>query len=116
MLGAPVLRQDFMVRLIQQMAEAIARIAGLREQGAHHEALELIESSCRSLGADRKLRQLLTPESLAKLLGDPEKLRVVADLLEEESRIYAAKGDAAQAIASQRLSEQLRAQIPRADD
>lgn len=78
-------RYDFLERLIQQIAEAIARIAGLSRQGRSEEALLVVEQTYRGLGVDPEALRRLDSRSLAMLQGPPEKLRALARLCELEA-------------------------------
>jgi hypothetical protein len=80
-------RYDFLERLIQQIAEAIARIAGLSRQGRSDEALVVVDQTYRGLGVDPEALRRLDSRSLAMLHGPPEKLRALARLCELEAEI-----------------------------
>ena len=87
-------REDYIHRLIRQLVEAIARIAGLNRRGEHDRALaESDQAWGKLLDAPRDLIDAVDTATLAGMLGDPEKMRVAAQLLHEEGRALAGKGD-----------------------
>jgi hypothetical protein len=75
-------RYDFIQRLIQQIAEAIAKVAGLRSEGRTQEALGVVEQTFAALGVDPEALRRLDSRSLAMLHGPPQKLRALARLCE----------------------------------
>ena len=87
-----MLRQDFIGRLIKQLGEALARIAGLRKQGASARAEAEIAAAERALGlifgAER-----LDAKSVASLLGSADKVVLAAMLLEQRALLSEEKND-----------------------
>ena len=82
------------MRLIQQLAEAISRIAGLNRSGNHDEALAAADAQWgKLLDAPRALIDAVDTPSLAAMLREPAKLRVAAQLCHQEGHALAAKGD-----------------------
>jgi hypothetical protein len=87
-------REDYIHRLIRQLVEAIARIAGLNRRGDHDRALAESEQAWgKLLDAPRDLIDAVDVPTLASMLRDPEKMRIAAQLLHEEGRALAGKGD-----------------------
>jgi len=87
-------REDYILRIIQQLVDAIARIAGLNRRGEHDKALAEAEQAWgKLLDAPRELIDAVDTPTLASMLRDPEKMRVAAQLLHEEGRALAGKGD-----------------------
>ena len=88
-------REDYLIRMFKQFAEAIAALAGLRRSGKHQEALAAADRiHGELLTAPREMTDLLDTPALAQLLGRPDKMRAAAMLYWEEGNIYRAKGDA----------------------
>jgi len=87
-------REDYILRLIKQLVDVIARIAGLNRRGEHDRALAEAEQAWgKLLDAPRDLIDAVDTPTLAGMLRDPEKMRVAAQLLREEGRALAGKGD-----------------------
>jgi hypothetical protein len=87
-------REDYLIRLIKQFAEAIAALAGLRRAGKHQEALAAADRlHGELLTVPREMAEMLDTPALARLLGRPDKMRAAAMLFWEEGHIYKAKGD-----------------------
>jgi hypothetical protein len=87
-------REDYIHRLIRQLVDAIARIAGLNRRGEHDRALAESEQAWgKLLDAPRDLIDAVDTPTLAGMLRDPDKMRVAAQLLHEEGRALAGSGD-----------------------
>ena len=78
-------RQDYFMRMVEQLAAIIARMMQLRTSGRAADALAEAEHGYDLLGLPAGLIDVLSAPALAELLGSPEKIRLVADLLEEEA-------------------------------
>ena len=100
------LEDDYLVRAIRKLIEAIARIAGLRKEGALDEAQAAVEDAYRALGVGRATVGRLDAASVALLLGSRDKLAAMARLVDEESELARALGDTTRA---DRLAVQARA-------
>ena len=88
-------RYDYIKRVIEQFAEMLAGIVGLKRQGKYEAALEEVAATYAALKVDRKLLELIDSRSLASTLGPPEKLRAVVRLMIEEGEIHLLRGEAA---------------------
>ena len=87
-------REDYILRIIQQLVDAIARIAGLNRRGDHDRALAEAEQAWgKLLDAPRELIDAVDSATLAVMLREPDRMRVAAQLLHEEGRALAGKGD-----------------------
>lgn len=87
-------REDYLIRLIRQVAEALRRIMGLRQRGQYHEALTASGALYDELTTvPREISDALDTASFARLLGTAEKMRALALLFWEEARIFEASGD-----------------------
>lgn len=82
---------DYVIRLVRQLAAAIARIAGLRERGDITAARAELARAWDDLGVPRDLAVAASRETLATLLRDPEKLRIANALLAEEAKLANAR-------------------------
>jgi hypothetical protein len=88
-----VFHEDYIIRLIKQVAEAIARMAARRSSGQLEQALREGDAAYDLLGVPRELCDVLDTPTLAGMLRDPEKIRAMARLSWEEGRSFEAKGD-----------------------
>jgi tetratricopeptide (TPR) repeat protein len=101
-------REDHIIRLIQQLVDAIARIAGLNRRGDHDQALAEAEQAWgKLLDAPADLRDAVDTATLAEMLRYPEKMRVAARLLHEEGHALAGKGDPLHAAVRHRRAMEL---------
>jgi hypothetical protein len=101
-------RDDYILRLIKQMAEFIARIARRREEEKLDEALREADGAWAELfDIPREISDALDSPTLAGMLRHPERMRVAALLFWEEGRVYAAKGDPLTAAARYRRAFEL---------
>ena len=93
-----IVRKDYIERLIEQVAAALAALLKLRQEQKHDQALQLIASSSVSLlGMEYSVLTSVDAASAAQLLGHPEKIKVLAKLEEEEAEILRAEGNASAA-------------------
>ena len=102
-------REDYLMRLIHQLAEFVARVAGLNQQGEHVEALaEADRAWGKLLDAPRALIDAVDTPTLAGMLRDPAAIRAAAQLLHEEARALAGKGEPSPAQVRYRRALELR--------
>jgi len=81
-------QQDFILRVIRQIIQALADIAKLRSSGKPEQALVEVHDACRSLlGIDPELVRLLGSEALIRMSEDQGWLEPLAKLLAEEALI-----------------------------
>jgi len=94
-----VIKQDYILRLIEQLAQFLARILKLHEKGDYDAAMLAIEDALKKLvGLDLKLVEAIGLEDLVNLLKpgidlDISKCIVVADLLKSRGDVRLALGD-----------------------
>jgi len=75
-----VFQDDWLQRQIQQIADAIAHIAGA-SAGATEEVDDLLDDAYgKLLGPHREFLNAVDPATLAHLLGDPARIRALAEL------------------------------------
>ncbi len=78
--------EDFLMRQVRMMAEIIARITGLRRGGrAPEAAAELERAYGELLGPQTDLVRRFDPATAATLVGEPERVLVLARLCREEA-------------------------------
>jgi hypothetical protein len=89
-----MLRDDYLMRLIQQVADFLARIAG---HDRKHDPEAAIEEASRAwdelLGVPRAVVEVTDSSTLADLLRDPAKIRAASQLLVAEARVTKGTGD-----------------------
>ena len=93
-----IVERDFIIRLVKQLAELLARAMKLKSAKKDDEAAEVIESGCLSLlGIDWKTLAWVDSASAAQLLKDPARIRAFAALLEQRAHFHAEAGEAGEA-------------------
>jgi hypothetical protein len=115
-----VIRDDYLIRLIRQFVEALARIAGFRRRGEYERAQVEIGRVWDELGVPRELIVTTDRETAAGLLREPDRMRTAAMLLAEEAHVMQAKGDPLHAAMLRRRAVELliraRERDPSGDD
>jgi hypothetical protein len=87
-------QRDLILRMIQQLAEVLARVAGLRRQGRIDEAAELLKRTSDGLfGPLWATLERLEASSAASLLGSREKISAYASLLQHQADLDETRGD-----------------------
>ena len=100
-----MIRNDYLLRMIQQLSEALARIAGLRVAGQHERALDELGKLYEELGTPREVVDVVDTATLVRLCGHPEKVRALAKVIREEAKIFEALGDPRAAARLRRADE-----------
>ena len=86
---------DYLMRAIEQLAQAVARILRRLEAGEHEQAeTELAQAYDTLLGGDRVFLGMVDAATLANLLGSAEKTCLLAKLSLIEARLLETRGDA----------------------
>lgn len=111
----------YVLRAVRQLADAIARIAGLNRRSEHDRALaEADHAWGELLDLPPGLANAVDGRTLAAMLRDPARIRLAAQLSREQAIALAGRGDPrAAALRSRRALELLieaRALEPREDD
>lgn len=76
-------RSDYVMRLVKQLAEALARVLKLRKAGEKAAAQQAARDACGDLlGIEFSVLQMLDARSAAELLGDVHRVDAYAQLLE----------------------------------
>jgi hypothetical protein len=89
-----MVERDYILRMIQQLAQALARVLGLKRAGKLDEALAAVRETADGIfGPLLRTVDALDAQSAASLLGSREKIDAYAALTEEEGSIHALKGD-----------------------
>jgi hypothetical protein len=88
-------RDDWLLRVIDQLVQAIARIAGLNDRGEHDRALAEADQLWNDLlDGPTGLARGLDSRSLAGLLRQPARVRLAHQIAREQARALTARGDA----------------------
>jgi hypothetical protein len=102
------LRRDWIHRMIEQLAAALARIVGLRQAGRLDEARGEIERAAGGIaGVDLRMLEAVDSAQAAALVRDPDRVAALARLALERAEIEAASGDAARERAWRRRAVEL---------
>lgn len=103
-----MIERDYIMRMMQQLANALARIMRAREQEKYDEAQDAIDEAYGELfGLNETLVGVMSAESLAQLLGDSEKIKALARLLKEEGELCELQDDPTQAAIKYKKSLEL---------
>jgi hypothetical protein len=104
-----VIRDDLILRMVRQLAAAIARTVKLRDAGRDEEALAEIDRAWGELvGLPPGLLDAISPEALQRLVGEGDKVRLVAELLRHEAELFERRGDPAKAARRRALADSFR--------
>jgi len=89
-----MMRDDYIIRLIKQLGQFLARMAGKRKDEDYEGAIaEAGKAWDELIGHPRELVEVVDSHTLAGMLKDPARMRAAGQLLVEEGRAYAGKGD-----------------------
>jgi hypothetical protein len=105
-----VIRRDYIERLIERAAEALAQIARLVKTGQFEPALEVVRRiRTEVLGPLEPLLERLDARSAVELAGryEIDRIRLYAALTCEEGAIHEARGDQVRAAACYRRGLEL---------
>jgi hypothetical protein len=106
------LQRDYIQRIVEAMAKAIAAIVTFRKQGETQAARDEITRTSGSLfGLDLGLIELMGPATVAAQLGHPEKVEALAQLVDEKALVEREAGEVAAAERWVRLAAGLRAAV-----
>lgn len=101
--------QDYILRLAKQLANLVARLLRLRDDGRVDEALTECDAAYGELfGLPSGLVDAMEASELAKLLGDTQRCDMMAELLETEARLCTARGHGDDAERKRRKAVALR--------
>ena len=101
-----MIRQDYIVRLIEQCAQALSQMLRQRQAGELEPALQTLRDAEDTLLGDRRPVVDRLEASSAVSVAGADLVRLYAGLLGEEGLIYQARGDSAQAhLACRRAAE-----------
>jgi hypothetical protein len=85
--------KDYIIRAIEELFQAIARIRRARREARYGEARADIEATCRSItGLELEQARSMGHDALRAVLPEPERRAIVARLLSEYGETLAATG------------------------
>jgi hypothetical protein len=85
--------KDYIIRAIEELFHALARIRRARREERHGEARADIEATCRSItGLELEQARSMGHDALRAVLPEPERRAIVARLLSEYGETLAATG------------------------
>jgi tetratricopeptide (TPR) repeat protein len=89
-----VIREDYLMRMVKQLAAFVARIAGYRQRGELDRALDEVERArTELLELPPGLVDAIDTPTLAGLLAQAPRIRAAARLFREEGHVHRARGD-----------------------
>jgi hypothetical protein len=88
-------QRDYILRMVEQLAAAIARIAGLNQRGQHDQALADADQAWGELLGDipPEIAASVDSRTLAGMLRQPARIRLASQILGEQARALAGQGD-----------------------
>lgn len=87
-------QHDYIVEVIEQFAQFVGRLIGLRDDKRYEEAEVAIGDALNAaFGPLRETLEEVTAEGVPGLIDNPEKVRLYCALLRESARIAEAKGN-----------------------
>lgn len=90
----PGAREDYVIRMIREAVQTLARLAGLRREGQFATARDEIARTKRLLGGDSvPMLDRIDVETAVHLLADPRRILTYAQLLDEEAELERAAGN-----------------------
>ena len=101
-----MIRQDYIKRLIEQLAHAVARALGKSDKSEAEQALQQLQQAYGELGVGRGFLHL-DARSLRAILGTPERARAVAEVCRLEARLLERLGETARAAERRQYAAEL---------
>lgn len=94
----PGMREDYMLRMIREAVQIVARLAGLRREGLFAGARDELARAKALIAADTgPVLDRVDAGSAAHLLGDPRRALAYAQILAEEAALERVAGNAERA-------------------
>ncbi|HET6340226.1 MAG TPA: hypothetical protein VFG30_43750 [Polyangiales bacterium] len=105
-------QRDYIMRAVQQAAEALARAVRALLNKKEDEAEQALAEGYNALGIDRELLLLLDATSLRSQLADDEKVAMAVRLLLGDAEVQQSRGESAAALRRLRAAIRLAATLP----
>jgi hypothetical protein len=103
-----MLRRDYILRAIEELARAMAAIAGLRKASQPEQALRAVEEAKARLPLVPGILDRLTPDSLRQMLTESGLLPQVVELYQQEAELCYVLGMKGRAVRCAARAEALR--------
>jgi len=95
------LADQLLARMEKDLAALLASARELMQRRQFAEASRLLGDGYRQLfGLDRRFLQMMRPEEVAPILGQPQRLRAFAELMAEEADLLRLQNDVQSAAAT----------------
>lgn len=89
-----MITRDYLIRVIEQIADFVARAVAKKREGNYEAGLRLVDEAYDDLlDMDRELFEIADSSTLASLLGPPGRVRAIARLCFEQADLLRLKGD-----------------------
>ena len=107
---------DFVLRAIEQLSQAVASILKLARAGMVDDAARELEAAYGALlGENRVFLGMVDSATLAHLLGSPEKTRLLAELSAAEAELCERRGEHERSARLARRAIELRQAVDHTD-
>jgi hypothetical protein len=104
-------QRDYILRMVEQAAQAIARALGLMQDRKFEEASRELSAGYSALGLDRELIGILDAATFARQLGDDDRLAAAVQLLLCDAQLCAERSQHARMKSCLRLARGLFAHL-----
>jgi hypothetical protein len=92
------LKRDYILRIVEELARAIARITALRAKGSIEAAIREVEEAASAIaGMDLRMAGSVDTATVARHLADPVRMAALARLMHERATLAGDQGGAASA-------------------
>jgi hypothetical protein len=109
-----VFQRDYLMRIVDQIGQAVGRALGLIAKRKTDEAQQQLDTGYAALGMDRELLLILDGPTLARQLGDDQRIAAAITLLLCDAELQLARSDRLAAQKLLRAASRLRDQLPAA--
>ena len=107
-----VYEDDYVLRAIRKLTQALAAMLGAAAAGKHDDAEEALEEGYQvALGPHRPMLDLLDGATLARLIEDRQRIQGLAELCEAEAALRTQQGHGELAALRARQAAALRAAL-----
>jgi hypothetical protein len=107
-------QKDYLQRMVEQLAQALAALLGKRQAKQHAEVRGLVGGTCRELlGMEYAVLTAVDARSAAQLLGHPARVRALAQLVQEDALGLEGLGDSVSADRMRGLAAALETEAQR---
>lgn len=95
-----MIERDYIMRMIQQFTQVLLRVLKLEEDKQYEAAQRALNGAFDELfGIDGQLLRRMDSATVARLLAERDKIKIVAKLYAEEGKLWTLRGDDSRAEA-----------------